>query len=236
MLWRRRRRMPIVAIDEALETLNRFRDAPTGRIRINSAVEAATLLIGPVLPTFVDRYPEVELDIVASNRMVHVTQGGFDAGIRYGGTVPEDMIAQRLSANIRWIVAGAPSYLQRFGTPSHPRDLVEHRCVNIRLGDDRIYRWEFEKGDEKLAITVPRMVIVDHAETGLVGVLGGMGLMYLPEPFTRKYVEDGRLQIVLDDWAPTEPGFHIYYSSRRQMPTGLRLLIDLVKELAPLGL
>lgn len=228
--------MPIVAIDEALETLNRFRDAPTGRIRINSAVEAATLLIGPVLPTFVDRYPEVELDIVASNRMVDVTQGGFDAGIRYGGTVPEDMIAQRLSANIRWIVAGAPSYLQRFGTPSHPRDLVEHRCVNIRLGDDRIYRWEFEKDDEKLAITVPRMVIVDHAETGLVGVLGGMGLMYLPEPFTRKYVEDGRLQIVLDDWAPTEPGFHIYYSSRRQMPTGLRLLIDLVKELAPLGL
>lgn len=217
--------MPIVAIDDALETLNRFRDAPTGRIRINSAVEAATLLIGPVLPTFVDRYPEVELDIVASNRMVDVTQGGFDAGIRYGGTVPEDMIAQRLSANIRWIVAGAPSYLQRFGTPSHPRDLVEHRCVNIRLGDDRIYRWEFEKGDEKLAITVPRMVIVDHAETGLVGVLGGMGLMYLPEPFTRKYVEDGRLQIVLDDWAPTEPGFHIYYSSRRQMPTGLRLLM-----------
>ncbi len=82
------------------------------------------------------------------------------------------MIAQRLSANIRWIVAGAPSYLQRFGTPesSPPRDLVEHRCVNIRLGDDRIYRWEFEKDDEKLAITVPRMVIVDHAETGLVGV------------------------------------------------------------------
>ncbi|WP_061960082.1 LysR family transcriptional regulator, partial [Cupriavidus pauculus] len=215
--------MPIVTIDEALETLNRFRDAPTGRIRINAAVEAATLLIGPVLPTFVDRYPDVELDIVASNRMVDVTQGGFDAGIRYGGTVPEDMIAQRLSANIRWIVAGAPSYLERFGIPDHPSDLVEHRCVNIRLGDDRIYRWEFEKGDEKLAITVPRMVIVDHAETGLVGVLGGMGLMYLPEPFTRKYVEDGRLRIVLGDWAPTEPGFHIYYSSRRQMPTGLRL-------------
>nr|WP_315592811.1 LysR family transcriptional regulator [uncultured Cupriavidus sp.] len=227
---------PIEAIDGALETLNRFRDAPTGRIRINAAVEAATLLLGPVLPTFVDRYPEVELDIVASNRMVDVTQGGFDAGVRYGGTVPEDMVAQRLSANIRWVVAGTPGYLKRFGTPSHPTDLVEHRCVSIRLGDDRIYRWEFEKGDEKLAITVPRTVIVDHAETGLVGVLGGMGLMYLPEPLIRKHVEDGRLTLVLTDWAPTEPGFHIYYSSRRQMPTGLRLLIDLVKELAPLGL
>ncbi|TPQ40957.1 LysR substrate-binding domain-containing protein [Cupriavidus pinatubonensis] len=229
-------RRPIFAIDEALETLNRFRDAPSGRIRINAAVEAATMLIGPVLPAFVDRYPDVELDIVASNRMVDVTQGGFDAGIRYGGKVPEDMIAQRLSANIRWVVAGAPSYLDRFGIPSHPTDLVAHRCVSIRLGDDRIYRWEFEKGDEKLAITVPRMVIVDHAETGLVGILGGTGLMYLPEPLIRKHVEAGRLRIVLKDWAPIEPGFHIYYSSRRQMPTGLRVLIDLVKELAPLGL
>lgn len=228
--------MPIEAIEVALETLNRFRDAPTGRIRLNAAVEAATLLLGPILPTFVERYPEVELDIVASNRLVDVTEGGFDAGIRYGGTVPEDMVAQRLSANIRWIVAGAPSYLERFGTPDHPTDLVEHRCVNIRLGDDRVYHWEFEKGDEKLAIKVPRMVIVDHAETGLVGVLGGMGLMYLPEPLVSKHVKEGRLRLVLSDWAPTEPGFHIYYSSRRQMPTGLRLLIHLVKEMAPLGL
>ncbi|MDW3682775.1 LysR family transcriptional regulator [Cupriavidus sp. CV2] len=228
--------MPIEAIDVALETLNRFRDAPMGRIRLNAAVEASTLLLGPVLPTFVERYPEVELDIVASNRMVDVTQGGFDAGIRYGGTVPEDMVAQRLSANIRWIVAGSPDYLKRFGIPGHPTDLVGHRCVNIRLGDDRVYRWEFEKGDEKLAIAVPRSVIVDHAETGLAGVLGGVGLMYLPEPLVRKHVEEGRLKLVLADWAPTEPGFHIYFSSRRQMPTGLRLLIDLVRELAPLGL
>ena len=100
--------MPFEAIDTALETLNRFRDAPTGRIRVNAAVEASTLLLAPVLPTFVERYPDVELDIVASNRLVDVTEGGFDAGIRYGGTVPEDMIAQRLSANIRWVVAGAP--------------------------------------------------------------------------------------------------------------------------------
>jgi DNA-binding transcriptional LysR family regulator len=227
---------PFEAIDVALETLNRFRDAPAGRIRLNVAVEASTLLLAPIVPEFVERYPDVELDIVASNRIVNVTEGGFDAGIRYGGTVPEDMIAQRLSANIRWVVAGSPTYLDRFGTPVHPNDLLHHRCVSNRLGDDRVYRWEFEQGDEKIALLVPSSVTVDQAETGLVAVLGGVGLMYFPEPLVAPYVRDGRLRLVLTDWAPSEPGFHIYYSSRRQMPTGLRLLIDLVRKIQPLGL
>lgn len=227
---------PFEAIDNAMEALNRFRDAPAGRIRLNVAVEAATLLVAPVLPTFVERFPGVELDIVASNRMVDVTEGGFDAGIRYGGTVPEDMIAQRLSADIRWVVAGAPAYIDRFGAPVHPDDLLAHRCVSIRLGDDRIYRWEFDRAGEKLSVAVPSSIIVDQAETGLVAVLGGAGLMYFPEPLIAPYVEDGRLRIVLPEWAPCEPGFHIYYSSRRQVPTGLRVLIDLVRELQPLGL
>lgn len=228
--------LPFETIDAALETLNRFRDTPTGRIRLNVAVEAATLLLGPILPTFVERYPGVELDIVADNRIVDVTQGGFDAGIRYGGTVPEDMVAQRLSANIRWVVAGAPGYLDRFGIPLHPDDLFQHRCISNRLGDDRIYRWEFERAGEKLAMTVLSSITVDQAETGLIAVLRGAGLMYFPEPLVAPYVKEGRLRLVLADWAPSEPGFHIYYSSRRQMPTGLRLLIDLVREIQPLGL
>lgn len=228
--------LPFEAIDAALETLNRFRNAPTGRIRLNVAVEAATLLLAPVLPVFVERYPGVELDIVAQNRMVDMTEGGFDAGIRYGGTVPEDMVALRLSANIRWVVAGAPGYLDRFGIPVHPNDLLRHRCIGNRLGDDRIYRWEFERAGEKVAIAVPSSVTVDQAETGLVAVLRGAGLMYFPEPLVAPYVNEGRLRLVLEDWAPCEPGFHIYFSSRRQMPTGLRLLIDLVREMQPLGL
>ncbi|WP_118181593.1 LysR family transcriptional regulator [Paraburkholderia phosphatilytica] len=228
--------LPFEAIDSALETLNRFRDAPAGRIRLNVAVEAATLLLAPVIPAFVERYPDVELDIVASNRMVNVTEGGFDAGIRYGGTVPEDMIAQRLSANIRWVVAAAPTYLDRYGVPAHPDDLLRHRCVSNRLGDDRIYLWEFERGSEKLSVTVPPSVTVDQADTGLIAVLGGVGLMYFPEPLVAPHVKAGLLRLVLADWAPSGPGFQIYYSSRRQMPTGLRLLIDLVRELQPLGL
>lgn len=100
---------PFDTIEGALESLNRYRNTPTGRIRINAAVEAANLLLAPVMPAFMDRYPDIEIDIVASNRMVDVTDAGFDAGIRYGGTVPEDMVARRLSADIRWVIAASPT-------------------------------------------------------------------------------------------------------------------------------
>lgn len=223
-------------IEGALESLNRYRNTPTGRIRINAAVEAANLLLAPVMPAFMDRYPDIEIDIVASNRMVDVTDAGFDAGIRYGGTVPEDMVARRLSADIRWVIAASPDYLERYGTPEHPDDLLHHRCISNRLGDDRIYRWELERDGETYQITVPGSVTVNQAETGLVAVLGGAGLMYFPEPLVAPYVKDGRLRLVLTEWSPLEEGFYIYYSSRRQLPTGLRLLIEFIQEARPLGL
>ncbi len=178
----------------------------------------------------------IEIDIVASNRMVDVTDAGFDAGIRYGGTVPEDMVARRLSADIRWVIAASPDYLERYGTPEHPDDLLHHRCISNRLGDDRVYRWELARDGETYQMTVPGSVTVNHAETGLVAVLGGAGLMYFPEPLVAPYVKDGRLRLVLTEWSPLEEGFHIYYSSRRQLPTGLRLLIEFIQEARPLGL
>ena len=188
------------------------------------------------MPAFMDRYPDIEIDIVASNRMVDVTDAGFDAGIRYGGTVPEDMVARRLSADIRWVIAASPDYLERYGTPEHPDDLLHHRCISNRLGADRIYRWDLERDGETYQITVPGSVTVNQAETGLVAVLGGAGLMYFPEPLVAPYVKDGRLRLVLTEWSPLEEGFYIYYSSRRQLPTGLRLLIEFIQEARPLGL
>lgn len=227
---------PFDAIGEAVEGLNRFRDAPAGRIRLNVPEHAASLLLGPVLPAFIDRYPNIEIELSVSNHMIDVIDKGYDAGIRYGGTVPEDMVAQRLSGDIRWVVVGSPQYLERFGTPQHPDDLRQHRCLNFRLGDERIYRWEFEKGDETLALDVPGVVTLDETQVARTLAVGGAGLMYLPEPYVTLQVEAGDLRTVLDDWAPLGPGFHVYYSSRRQLPTGLRLLIDVIREMRPLGL
>ncbi|MGH7028767.1 LysR substrate-binding domain-containing protein, partial [Brevundimonas sp.] len=194
------------------------------------------LLLEPVLAIFVDRYPDVEIEIAVSNHLVDVIDGGFDAGIRFGGTVPEDMVTQRLSADIRWVVAGSPDYLSRFGTPQRPEDLGRHRCLRFRLGDERMYQWEFERGGEEIRIAVPGGLILD--EPGLIQSLmeGGAGLMYGPEPALAPSVATGKAVLVLEDWASFGPGFHIYYASRRQVPAGLRLLIDLIREVRPLGL
>jgi DNA-binding transcriptional LysR family regulator len=227
---------PFDAIGAAVEGLNRHRGEPTGRIRLNVLEHASSLLLAPVLPVFVERYPDIEIAVTVTNHLVDVIAQGADAGIRYGGTVPEDMIAQSLSGDIRWVVVGAPAYLARFGTPEHPRDLLRHKCLRIRLGDDSIYHWEFENGAETLAIDVPGAITIDATQLALDLVVGGVGRAYRPEPCVLPLVRQGALHVVLPEWASTGSGFHIYYSGRRQLPTGLRLLIDLVRELRPLGL
>lgn len=226
---------PMLEMGQAMEVLNRFRDEPTGRIRLNLLSDAADLLLGPVLPVFNDRYPEIQIDLTVTNLFVDVIGGGHDAGIRYGGTVPEDMIAQRLSPDIRWVVAGALHYLKRFGVPKHPQDLLKHRCLRIRLGNGCMYDWEFEKGEDAVSIAVPGLITIDETRVGLSLARQGAGLMYAPEPAMAPLIASGHVTTVLDDWASIAPGFHMYYSSHRQLPMGLRLLIDLIRELQPLG-
>lgn len=227
---------PFETIDSAVEVLNRYRDVPSGRIRLNVPEDAAVKLLAPVLPLFADAYPDISLDVSVNNRMVDVIDEGFDAGIRFGGTVPEDMVAQRLSADIRWFVVAAPAYLARFGTPRHPDDLAQHRCLQIRLGDDRIYKWEFDRGEEHLVRAVPGTITLNETKLSLALALNGTGLMYAPEPVVRAHLDDGTLMPVLEEWVSMGQGYYIYYSSRRQLPAGLRLLIDLIREIRPLGL
>lgn len=226
---------PFEAIGQAAEALNDFRDAPTGRIRLNVPVDAAPLLLAPVLPVFLERYPEIEVEIVASNRMLDVVDGGFDAGIRHGGTVPEDMVAQRLSADLRWVVAAAPVYLDRHGTPSCPADLAAHQCLRVRIGDGSLYRWEFQGPDGEFGVAVPGRITIDETRAMLSLGLAGLGLMYGPEPIFAPLCASGALRLVLEAWATTGPGYHIYYSSRRQVPAALRLLIETIREVRPLG-
>jgi DNA-binding transcriptional LysR family regulator len=226
---------PFDEIGRAVDVLNRFRDAPVGRIRLSIPTEAADFIVAPVLPTFLERYPEVEIEISVSNRMIDVIESGFDGGIRYGGTVPEDMIAQRLAPDFRWVVVASPAYLERFGVPQHPHDLQKHRGVRIRIGDDRIYRWEFQRGDEQIAVDVPGSLLIDQGHVALPAVKQGCALMYVPDFMAAQSIKDGILTRVLDEWAPVGDGFHIYYSSRRQVPAGLRLFVELVRETRPLG-
>lgn len=221
---------PMEAIEAAGQNLDRYRDAPVGRVRINVLEDAVGLLLEPVMPIFVDRYPDVAIDISVTNRMVDVIGSGFDAGIRYGGTVPEDMIAQRLSPDLRWMAAASPGYLDHFGAPAQPEDLRNHRCIGIRLGNDQVYNWEFERDGVEVAITTPGPLTVDATHAALALGLRGTGIIYATEPILRPHLRSGAMQLVLSEWASMGSGFHVYYSGRRHLPTGLRLLIDLIKE------
>lgn len=226
---------PVNDISQALEALNRLRDEPAGRIRLNVLSDGAKLLLGPVLPVFIERYPDVEIDLTVTNKMVDIIGDGHDAGIRFGGTVPEDMVAQRLSPDIAWAVVGTAQYFQRFGVPKHPDDLNQHRCLRIRLGNARMYHWQFTKNEQQLEIDVPGAITIDETRIGLALVNRGAGLMYVPAAVVASQIADGSLRRVLEDWTHVDPGFQIYYSSSRQLPVGLRLLIDLIRELAPMG-
>ncbi|NWD68902.1 LysR family transcriptional regulator [Pseudomonas gingeri] len=226
---------PVNDINQALEKLNRLRDEPAGRIRLNVLSDGAELLLGPVLPVFVDRYPGIEIDLTVSNKMVDVIGEGNDAGIRFGGTVAQDMIAQRLSPDIRWSVVGTPEYLERFGIPQHPEDLKDHRCLRIRLGNARIYHWQFAKDGQVLEVDVPGAITIDESRIGMALASRGAALMYVPEAVIAPQIANGVLKAVLEDWSHVDPGLHVYYSSSRQLPVGLRLLIDLIRELEPMG-
>lgn len=217
------------AIGSAVDVLNRYRDDPAGRIRLNVLEHAATLLLAPALPSFIARYPHIEVDIVVNNGMVDVVQAGADAGIRYGGTVPEDMVAQRLSPDMRWVATSAPSYFDLYGTPDHPNDLMLHNCLRFRLGDDSRYAWEFDRGEESVAVDVPGALTIDNSTLALELARGAAAIAYAPEPLVLPFVARGELQIVLEDWASDGPGFHIYYPGRRQLPTALRLLIEHIR-------
>ncbi|WP_245428198.1 LysR family transcriptional regulator [Rhizobium phaseoli] len=131
-----------LGIQAAMDLLDSFRSGPTGRVRVTTLRDAAELLIAPRLHSFRKSYPDVEVEVSVEDRFIDMVAEGFDAGIRYGGTVPEGMIASRLTSELEWIVVGSPAYLNERGRPARPEDLLTHECIRIRTGTDHLCKWE----------------------------------------------------------------------------------------------
>ncbi|MFL5019215.1 MAG: LysR family transcriptional regulator [Rhizobium sp.] len=218
-------------INSGLEDLNGHYQGGAGSIRINVLKDAAVLLLRPAIPVFQQRFPNVELEVAVDDQFVDVTADGFDAGIRYSGTIPEDMIAVPLTPPLRWIAVAAPDYLRNHGRPVMPEDLNSHRCIRIRTGRGQIYKWEFERGDDRREIDVPGALISGETDLAINAALEGAGLCYCLERLASPYVSAGRLEVVLPKWASMGPPFSMYYSSRRQLPFGVDALIKLVRGL-----
>ena len=222
----------LTAIRTAMERIDEHRSEPTGTLRLNVPLGAARMVLSPLISEYMRRYPRAAVDMVSEGAMVDIVGQGFDAGVRLEEFVPPDMIAVPITRRIRSIVVGSPAYFAGRRLPKTPADLAEHRCIRRRTGRGTIYRWEFEKRGEAIAIDVPGQLTLDDSDLMLVAALAGEGLAFLSDIAAAKSIEAGLLLPVLEDWSPQYPGLCLYYPSRRNIPARLRAFIDLIRRQA----
>jgi DNA-binding transcriptional LysR family regulator len=220
-------------VDDAIEEMNSFRTTPTGTLRINTSRAAVWLVLAPLTQAFLSAHPEIHLEIVDEDGPVDIVGAGFDAGIRFFETVPEDMVSLAIGSECRFAVVGTPAYFEQHGVPLQPDDLERHECVRHRFPSGRLFKWEFVQGEKKVEIDVKgRMTLGDQA-FAVRAALDGIGLAFVFEEFALEAIDDGRLVRVLGDWCPRFPGFMLYYPRQRRRPSALRAFIDMVRERQP---
>ena len=217
-------------IDAELAALSELRDKPAGTIRITATEYAVDTLLWPKLAKFLAKYPDIKIEVISESALTDIVTQRFDAGVRIGEQVAKDMIAVRIGPDMRMAVVGAPSYFRRQAEPKKPQDLVNHRCINLRLPTQGgLYAWEFEKGARKLRVRVEGPLTFNGSYQMLNAALAGFGLAYLPEDLTQPYLAKGRLKRVLEEWCPPFSGFHLYYPSRRQTTPAFALLVEALR-------
>jgi DNA-binding transcriptional LysR family regulator len=224
-----RLRPALAEVRETLEQLAGLQARPMGRVRLLVPRVAARSVLAPKLGRFARDYPDVVLDVTTDDSHVDLVAAGFDAGIQFGEYIAQDMIAVRVSADHRPAIVSSPAYFESRTRPKIPSDLLHHRCINFRHGAEGVYRWEFEKGDQSLAVAVSGSLIVDDLDLVIQAALDGAGLAFMAEDHAEPHLSSGALERVLDDWCQPYPGFFLYYPSRRQQPAALAALIETLR-------
>ncbi len=222
-------RPALAALAQAVEGIDEARDKPAGLLRLNVARVSAELLLYPHFGDFAAAYPDIVLELVCDNRMVDLVEGGFDAGIRLGESLAQDVVALPIAGPQRMVSFAAPRYLEGRTPPRTPEDLREHRCLNFRLTTGGLYRWEYAQDGRELDVEVAGPVIANDSEVLLAAARAGAGIAVAFEGTVREDFDSGRLVPLLEPWWPTFPGFYLYYPSRAQMPRKLRVFIDFLQ-------
>lgn len=215
-------------LDEAIAEASAAAGQTGGTLRINTLGMAAWQIIAPRLDRFHRAHPGVVLEIVVDDALSDIVAGRFDAGIRVGGRLEKDMIAVRLTPDVKMIAVASPDYLARRGTPHSPADLQNHSCINWRLqADGRLYRWEFEKKGKRLEVAAEGPLITNQSRIGVAAALQGLGVLYaFDHDLVDEALGQGRLVQILADWSITRPGLFLYYPNRRHPQAALGAFID----------
>lgn len=217
-------------IESELEALTELRDKPAGTVRLTAIQFAAEMILLPKLEKMLLDYPDIKVEISISYGLSDIVSERFDAGVRGGEQVAKDMIAVRISPDMRMIVVGAPSYFSSRKKPKTPQDLTQHNCINMRLPTSGgLYAWEFTKGDRELRVRVEGQLTFNSASTILKAALSGLGLAMLPEEQVMPQIKSGHLVSVLSEWCPKTPGYHLYYPSRRQLSPAFKVVLEALR-------
>ena len=226
----------LLKVEAAIDVVHGLRDRPAGTLKLNVPVSASRLVLPTIVPAFLAAYPEIRLEIMVDESFVDIHAAGCDAGIRYGERLEQDMIAVPIGPRQqRFALGAAPAYLDRRGRPEHPRDLLDHACLQGRFPSGAAMAWEFERNGELIEVDVsgPLTVQLGGGSDLLVdAAIAGTGIVPLFEDWLRPHFASGVLEPVLQPWWQSFPGPFLYYAGRRLVPAPLRAFIDFIKDAA----
>jgi DNA-binding transcriptional LysR family regulator len=206
-------------IEAELSVLAELRGKPAGTVRITATEHAARTLVWPRLQRWLPAYPDIKVEVSSDNRFTDIVAEGFDIGVRLGGDVARDMIAVRMAPDMRMAVVGSPGYFARRPPPRRPQDLTEHDCIGLRLPTHgALLSWEFRRRGRTVNAHVTGRLVFSSSELIVAAARAGLGLAWIPDDVAAEHFAAGQLRSVLDDWAATYTGYHVYYASRRASP------------------
>lgn len=203
---------------------------PSGLLRIAVTSIAEQFLSGPLIASFAQAHPAITIDVTVTDDVFDIVAAGYDAGVRLGDVIEQDMVAVPLTKEEREVVVATPGYFDIHGTPRHPRDLVHHRCIGWRPSPSAApYRWEFEEDGIPFDVAVEPQITTNDLYLMIRTALAGGGTTFALEETFRPYIDRGELVTTLDEYLPAFPGFFLYFPNRRNMAPKLRALIDHVR-------
>jgi DNA-binding transcriptional LysR family regulator len=217
-------------IEDAVDGLSDYRERPAGTVRLNLSRPAAEILVASKLPAFAAAYPDIHVELTVEDQISDIVGSGYDAGVRPGGWLHQDMIAVRLTPDLRIAILGSPAYFERNPTPRVPKDLAEHACLNYRWTESgALYRWPFSKAGEQVDVDVTGPLTMNDVGLTVEAALAGIGLACTLESNIAQELAQRRLIRVLEDWCPPSPGFYLYYPSGRLLSAAFRAFIDFMR-------
>ncbi|WAB91889.1 LysR family transcriptional regulator [Pseudomonas citronellolis] len=223
-------------IDAELEELTEMRDKPAGTVRITCGDHVLRTTLLPKLTPLLLEYPDIKMEFDVNYGFRDIVADRFDAGVRLGDTIDKDMIALPIGPPIRMAVAASPAYFAEHPEPATPRDLMSHKCINMRMqSGGGIYVWEFERRGHTLNVRVDGQLTFNTSPNIVDAALAGLGVAWLPEEEFVPHIEDGRLVRVLEDWCAPFPGYYLYYPSRRQPSPAFSLVVNALRFTRPRG-